>query len=1201
MKLPFGIKNDEGPLVGLLWVQSVFIGLSIVAYESAATSLFLSAFEVSSLPLVYIGVSIVSVLLGVGYLTLERKIPPSRLFSTAVAVILCGMVGAWILIHITDSKWAYLVTMIWLDVAIVFLGLQFWSLSGLLFNVRQSKRLFGIIGSGEVAGVVIGGMGMPLLVAAIGTRHIFLWSAICLGMAFFMLHVTINLNQGRLSKGGVEAEEEELKIRSMFKIPYLSQLFIFMLFVVLSDYFVDFFFYSKVDETFPDEEKLASFLGPFFAVVGGFSFFAKIFLFNRIMKHFGVLGGLLTLPVAVAGAIFFSMAAYYIFPGISILGYSIFFVFIMLTKLFDLGLRPSILEPTISLLYQPFSPARRVRVESFTGSVIEPLSNGLTGVILLVLSMGLGWGSIEIAWATLGIIVIWIGLSLKVRKGYSGELTKTFEKRKLVDTGSAGQRFDVEALRPHLQSKDPGEVIYVLRLLVAGQDENIEHELIKALDNPGDQVVIESLHLMIENGAEASARRVEKFLEEKADAPVFLSLGIITICALKESEAVDIVIRYLDHHDPHVSRAAIVGLVKYGGISGVLAAGRQLETLISSSNCRNRFNATQILQEIGISSFYQPVVDLLTDKEKDVRIGAIRCAGVLKNPKLIPHLVKLLSDPEMELETVNALAHFERSNVEELIELFLEAPENTRIRIGIAIALGKIGGSEAESFLIDQLAMKDLDLRNELCESLSAIKLQVPDSRRDLVIKQVELELKLLRMNSVDMAFAGSDPFALRAVTMESDQAFRRTFDLLSLLGNYESIVQARTRFFLKSDIHRALAIEILDNVLSGDLRLKVSEAFDRILSGTGAKPLNIPKWMRRQEEELGDVTRSALIWKSSPQEILKMKSLLRTFVDHPTPVLAETASFVIKRRGALKADELTIGKVELLSTCPIFHGASIAELAELAVKLKTHKLAKGKYLIRQGGLGTSMFIMADGKVKVLIDGKQKNVLSKGAVIGELASLDPEPRSASVRTMEATIAYELEGSDLLEYMSHRISIAYGIFRALCNSIRENTQGEPPAPVSGDFVNFENKKAPKNTGFSIFEKNRALSRVSLFQGLEESRLSAISSRMYVKYANPGETIIQAGDLGQSMFILVDGKVQAHRGDTLLQEMEPGAVFGELSALDPEPRSASITAIGEVTVFQIAGPMLYDLMAGSPELITGIAKELCQRLRNKYNNL
>ena len=1197
MTLPFGIRNDEGLLVGLLWIQSLFIGLCIVAYESAATSLFLNAFEVSSLPLVYIGVSIISVILGFGYLTLEKKLIPTQLYTTTMIVILTGIIGARVIIEISDSKWTYLATMIWLDVGIIFLGLQFWSLSGLLFNVRQSKRLFGIIGSGEVVGVVAGGFGMPMLVQTIGTPNVFLWAAGCLGVAFVILTWTISINKKKLSEPvETEQEEEELSLGTMLKMPYLSQFFIFTFFVVLSDYFVDFFFYSKVDETFPDENKLASFLGPFFAIVGGFSFFAKIFLFNRIMKKQGIFGGLITLPVSVFISILLSMIMYYMYPDMKIAGFSGFFIFIMMTKFLDLGFRPSILQPTISLLYQPFPSARRVRVEAFTQSVIEPLANGLTGAVLLLLSMGLKWGSIEIAWTTIFILIIWSFIGFKIRKSYSVQLTKTFEKRKLVNSNSTDQQFDIAMLRPHLSSSEPGEVIYVLRLLAADSHyENIENELINFIDHPKKEVVIEALNLMQENGNELCAKRVEKLLLKKIHDEQILCSAIMTLCSLRESEAVEIVIPFIYHPKNNVSKSAIVGLVKHGGIAGILAAGRQLETIISSKDPDQRYNATQILLDIDIPSFYQPIVDLLEDESRMVQRGAIRCAASLANPKLIPSLIERLADPNSRAEVVNALSKFNPQVIGDLIKYFKTATENIRIRTGLAQAIGKIGGPEAMAFLISQLSIKDLDMRNVVCESLSNRKILVSENYRKTVIDQIRMELKLVKQNQVKEDISKKSRLAARAVKLESDNSFHRTFNLMSLLGFSDSIFQAKTLFFLNSETHRAIAIEILDNHLKGELRREVSEVFDAVMTGYGEKSLDLSNWLKRPEEELGDFVRSALIWTATSNEIKKLKPLLKSYIHHPSPILAEAVRFRIKPGKKTLPHELIMGKVELLSNLPIFHGAIIQELSELATSIKIRNIAKGKILVRQGDRGTSLFVIVEGQMNVIINKKISAQLFKGAVIGELAALDPEPRVATVRAAQDSIVYELEGDDLLDYMSQRIEVAKGIFHALCTNIRGTLKTSAPVAPPENLVSFENRPAPKESGFPLFEKHMMLSRVPFFHDLPETTLNEISHCLIVKYANPGEIIIHSGDVGESLFVLVDGEVVVHHGQKQIAKLHKGAVFGELSALDPEPRSATITAIGEVTVFQISGKALYELMTTSPELIKKITKVLTKILR------
>ena len=144
--------------------------------------------------------------------------------------------------------------MIWVDVTVVFVGLQFWSLAGMMMTVRQGKRLFGVIGSGEVAGVVLGGLTLPLVVSAVGTYNLMIVSSAFMIGCFWLL----SLSTGRIRDdlGDLDSvSNEEFGIGDMLRMPYLRLLFAFVFLVVLSDYFVDFFFYSAVEQRFPEQEE----------------------------------------------------------------------------------------------------------------------------------------------------------------------------------------------------------------------------------------------------------------------------------------------------------------------------------------------------------------------------------------------------------------------------------------------------------------------------------------------------------------------------------------------------------------------------------------------------------------------------------------------------------------------------------------------------------------------------------------------------------------------------------------------------------------------------------------------------------------------------------------------------------------------------------------------------------------------------------
>ena len=59
-------------------------------------------------------------------------------------------------------------------------------------------------------------------------------------------------------------------------------------------------------------------------------------------------------------------------------------------------------------------------------------------------------------------------------------------------------------------------------------------------------------------------------------------------------------------------------------------------------------------------------------------------------------------------------------------------------------------------------------------------------------------------------------------------------------------------------------------------------------------------------------------------------------------------------------------------------------------------------------------------------------------------------------------------------------------------------------------------------------------------------------------DPGQVVFSAGDAGREMFIVRTGSVDLRIGDTLLETVEQGGMFGELALVDPAPRSATAVA-------------------------------------------
>ena len=128
-----------------------------------------------------------------------------------------------------------------------------------------------------------------------------------------------------------------------------------------------------------------------------------------------------------------------------------------------------------------------------------------------------------------------------------------------------------------------------------------------------------------------------------------------------------------------------------------------------------------------------------------------------------------------------------------------------------------------------------------------------------------------------------------------------------------------------------------------------------------------------------------------------------------------------------------------------------------------------------------------------------------------------------------------------------------------------------------------------------EKVLILKSVPIFSSVPENQLVDLATIAETVEYDEGDLIMNQGDLGTSMYIVVNGRVRIFDGDKDLAEHGTRAVFGEMAALDPEPRAASVQALEDCTLLRIEGESLYDLMSGNREVTRGIVHVLCDYTR------
>lgn len=131
--------------------------------------------------------------------------------------------------------------------------------------------------------------------------------------------------------------------------------------------------------------------------------------------------------------------------------------------------------------------------------------------------------------------------------------------------------------------------------------------------------------------------------------------------------------------------------------------------------------------------------------------------------------------------------------------------------------------------------------------------------------------------------------------------------------------------------------------------------------------------------------------------------------------------------------------------------------------------------------------------------------------------------------------------------------------------------------------------------STVEKVLFLKGVDLFKGIPGEELSYLAQIADEVVFTPTQTIFKEGDQGDAMYLIVDGTVQVHSGDKVFARLERKQCFGEMSILDSEPRSASITAITDLSLLKIERDDFAEILGEKPEIAQGVIKVLTRRLR------
>ncbi len=470
----------------------------------------------------------------------------------------------------------------------------------------------------------------------------------------------------------------------------------------------------------------------------------------------------------------------------------------------------------------------------------------------------------------------------------------------------------------------------------------------------------------------------------------------------------------------------------------------------------------KVIGEVAERSFYRPLLRLLSDADLEVRRAAIVAAGRIGNPRLWGPVFEGLAEPHLRAVAMTALAAGGES-VLGLVEASLDEALVRGDHAGtrrLARLAAQIPGPRALASLWKRRDTTDPEARHVLLASLSLRGFSGDSGGASEVRAAVEREtLEAARMLACAEDLAGLEPAALvvEGLDHEVEQAREAVLTLLAFVYPRDTVWKARANLRATSPAQRAQAVELIDSLLSQELRevaLPLIEDLPRAARverlGARAGVVRLPAAERLARLTRGDDLATTWVRANALRAtvlcgLAPARELVRAALEAPEPLLRETAEWLAARCIAVAGHVVrevpmlsTIEKVIILKSVSVFAETPDEVLSEVAGLLEELEVETGETIFSKGDMGSALFVVVDGKVRVHSEGRTLRELGERDIFGEMAALDPEPRSASVTAVAPTRLFRLEQEALYELMADRIEVARGVIRVLCRRLRAMT-------------------------------------------------------------------------------------------------------------------------------------------------------------------
>ncbi|QNH62671.1 cyclic nucleotide-binding domain-containing protein [Hymenobacter sediminicola] len=1057
-----GVRPGETKTVWLFFLHNFLLGIGTILVYVAANVLLLENHPERNLPLGYCAGAVAMLLVGRLYAYCEHRWPLQKLAVRALLATLVLTVVLSVLLVTGASVVAAVAIMAGYRLIYLLTNLEFWGMSAVVFNVRQSRRLFGIISAGDMPAKALGAV-----LAVFVHLHYDLYFLLL--TAFGMYVLALSMQRYTFRAQAMAAQPVALASpHQLHSSPRGRKLVLYMglslTAIAVVAVGVEYLFFVNVKQKLQSQGSMLQYVGSVLALTYGLATVFKLLVARHGLDRLGIRWTLAVLPLAaLAGVVLFGVLRA---GGVGPMGQMAYFCGLYLGLEV---LRRALFEPVFLVLFQPLPPAGRLQGHTWVKSFYEPLGLGLGGLLLLLLR---GAGGLPV-WAGLGCMAVFLLVALLL-------LQSAYQQYLSELKNALGLRFTTDelALAPASESRTQPAVPTVP---AAEALSALQH--LHRIDAP---LLVQHAQTLLRHPAGEVRRRVLLMVGDRVKLSLLRYLLLHDPDATVRETASQLVCRHpnatdlLQHTDIAVRKGAIRGRLE--AVPSDVQAQASLAELAATAH--HHVAALQLVRFLLPDQQVALITTGLSSQETALVQAATTAATAVSPTVLASQLLGLLRSKAARRPAADCLVQI-GDGILPYLQDTLAHETDARFLRELAQVCSRLKTEAGRQVLVRMAQDANLHGRAAALRALSSLPAVPTDA--PLFQHLVEEEMRLAQHMLHSMTNANAELRSTLRYELRKSQ--QRLLGLLIQLYDQGPLLNAQRGLAHATGERQANALEILDNLIPrplyqglqalldvGRLSEKV-QTFDDLLGPAVLTESIQTTIIRRGIAAFSAWTVSVALrqWHPTPENVTYLHPHLQTTnrlvqesaeevlrrlplqrpaaYDHLLQFYPTLASYSAMTDHASPSAVSFLERVRMLKSTALFGQTPENSLATIVPIMHEVTYGQDEEIFAKGTLGTSLFIIYEGEVGIFNKRQLLTTFGKGEFFGELALLDAEPRSASAVALQPVRAFRIDQEDFYDVTEECTEVVRTIMRELCQRLRRQNE-KMPQPDNEPAVHSE---------------------------------------------------------------------------------------------------------------------------------------------------